>query len=251
MSITQDYIRKVVAKHTNDNHLYDYVIFTDGSAAPPARAKKLKVPAKWAYFFGDQDSRNCWGLVPREHTQTIGIGELLGIFNGLTKIYDDATAKNRDIATISALVISDSKYAISCCTAWKKKWIADNFIGSNLKPIKHRETLEKMYALIAKFKRVSFSHVRSHTSKPTDTNDINYELDYALWHGNNEVDNMMKAKMATFVDDTSESIAARKQLKRETTEIEVDLSSDTDQSISSKDYIESGQEMLKMEVENL
>jgi ribonuclease HI len=85
------------------------------------------------------------------------------------------------------LIKTDSMYSIKCITEWYKTWIKNNWRNSQKKPVKNRDLIEKILALIQNSSRkIEFQHVKGHTTEPENKNGIQW----MNWYGNKRSDEL-------------------------------------------------------------
>lgn len=58
-------------------------------------------------------------------------------------------------------IYCDSKYVIDCVTTWIEKWIKNNWRTASKEPVKNKELVQKLHALIQD-KNIEFEWVKGH-----------------------------------------------------------------------------------------
>ena len=140
-------------------------IYTDGSCAHNGYTG---AKAGIGIYFGHQDSRNVSQRI--EGKQTNNIAELEAVLHLYTIIEDDIKAGK------SIGIVTDSIYAIRCCTTYGKK-CAD---AKWKKDIPNKDMVKRAYELYSGT-NVEFIHVMAHTGN-TDVHSL----------GNKEADRLAK-----------------------------------------------------------
>ena len=140
-------------------------IYTDGSCANNGYKDAA---AGIGIYFGPQDSRNVSQRI--EGKQTNNVAELYAILKLYTMIEEDILAGK------SIGIVTDSIYAIRCCTTYGKK-CAD---AKWKKDIPNKDMVKRAYELYSGT-NVEFIHVMAHTGN-TDVHSL----------GNKEADRLAK-----------------------------------------------------------
>ena len=136
-------------------------IYTDGSCAHNGYKNAV---AGIGIYFGPQDSRNVSKRI--EGKQTNNVAELRAVLHLYTMIEEDIKAGK------SIGIVTDSIYAIRCCTTYGKK-CAD---AKWKKDIPNKEMVKRAYELYSGT-NVEFIHVMAHTGN-TDVHSLgNREAD--------------------------------------------------------------------------
>lgn len=155
-------------KKEEENLYEDHIkVFTDGSCINNG---KENVKGGIGIYFCEDDPRNV-SLKLKEKDVTNNIAELTAILVAL-KILE-----NEIFNATKILVISDSEYAIRCCTNYGKKLAENNWKTSTSKIPPNLDLVKKLYEICSKFKNIKFKHIMAHTGN----NDY-----YSL--GNNQAD---------------------------------------------------------------
>tara|TARA_B100001094_G_C18143497_1_gene779270 strand:- start:1145 stop:1762 length:618 start_codon:yes stop_codon:yes gene_type:complete len=155
--------------------------FTDGGCFNNG---KKGAKAGYGVFFSDNDVRNISEKVLCK--QTNNVGELLAIKRALEILINDK--KNN----YKIELYTDSKYCLQIfqshynkfnklCKPWIEKWKTKNY-----KDIKNVQIIKNIDKLLQIFTNIKFIHVRSHQSKPLDTNSKQYKI----WYGNYQADKL-------------------------------------------------------------
>src|SRR3989344_4687086 len=123
------------------------VVYIDGSAA---RGK-----AGSGVFFGNHDSRNRsvpFHLLPLTNQRAESAAALEAL-----KVLEDTSPP---LITL----VTDSMYLVNSMTLWLSKWEQNGWTlcGDCTKPVKNRDLLEPLAALIRRFPKVQFRHVFGH-----------------------------------------------------------------------------------------
>lgn len=66
-------------------------------------------------------------------------------------------------------IYSDSMYAISALSLWRKSWVKTNWITPTGQPVKNREIIESVGKLVDDRKYVRWVKIKAHTGDPFNT----------------------------------------------------------------------------------
>lgn len=137
-----------------------HLIATDGGAI---KNGKVGCRAAYAVFFGENDIRNCSGLITdKPSNQT---GELTAIAKAIEIV------SNESSDTSAYLLLTDSDYAMRALTVWCPNWIKRKWKKTDGSLVAHRELIEPTYIrLQALGARIQFKHIRSHRKAPDTIN---------------------------------------------------------------------------------
>ena len=83
--------------------------------------------------------------------------ELLAIYLAIR-----AVSKKFKLSDTKLIINTDSMYAINCITKWVHKWIQNDWITSQGRPVLNSKYIKKIYAYYAKY-HIKFQHVPAHT----------------------------------------------------------------------------------------
>ena len=125
--------------------MFDYYVYTDGACS---RNGRTNAKAGIGIYFGENDPRNISECIIGK--QTNNTAELKAIIKAFDII------KN-DIPTKKIAIVSDSIYAIRCCTTYGEKII------NNPKKIPNKELVLQAYKLYRNT-NVKFIHIAAHTN---------------------------------------------------------------------------------------
>jgi ribonuclease HI len=126
--------------------MFAYYVYTDGACS---KNGKLNAKAGIGIYFGENDPRNISECIIGK--QTNNTAELKAIIKTFDIIKDDILL-NKKIA-----IVTDSRYAILCCTTYGEKCI------NNPKNIPNKELVKQAYE-IYKNTNVKFIHIMAHTN---------------------------------------------------------------------------------------
>ncbi|TKA48301.1 hypothetical protein B0A55_13642, partial [Friedmanniomyces simplex] len=105
-------------------------IYTDGSSLSNGRAAAM---AGVGVYFGPGDTRNVSeGLQGTK--QTNQRAELTAVLRAL-----EVCPKDRRV-----VILTDSRYAINCCTEWFQKWRANGWVNTAGKAVENRDLIQKL-----------------------------------------------------------------------------------------------------------
>lgn len=163
-------------------------VFTDGNCKNNGKSNAV---AGYAVFFAcNKESPfytfNTCGILtsPSPTNQQAELTALLTLF---TILSDNYTV----FKGIPITVCCDSMYSIQCITKWYTSWMLNGWKNTKRQPVKNSALLQTILQKKTECESqgiiMSFKHVFSHTARPTNTNSI----EYILWNGNFEVDNMI------------------------------------------------------------
>lgn len=127
------------------------LLYTDGSCLGNPG------PGGWAYIVVHEDGVSCFSGMSGGNT-TNNVMELTAIINALKHINGQ-----------EALIYSDSKYCINGIENWLPKWVENNWLSSNKKPIKNCELWQEIHALIQNNQNVTLKHVIAHNGEKYNT----------------------------------------------------------------------------------
>lgn len=178
------------------NGIQKYYIFTDGSSQ--------KSHSAYGVYFGNGEPEpyvisptfTHFANLITEGSKTNNTAELKAIESALTILENSLDSGKCNINKSKEIVIiSDSKYAISCVTEWYIKWRKNYWINSSKKPVVNREIIESILDKLENLKtegfNISFKHQYAHKSKPKyDTG-----IEYYLWLGNYMIDYLVQKKV--------------------------------------------------------
>ena len=109
-------------------------IYTDGSALSNGQANSI---GGIGVYFGPLDKRNV--SEPLTGTrQTNQRAELTAILRAL-----EVAPRDRKID-----ILSDSNYAINCCTVWFQKWRQNNWLNASHKPVENKDLVVKIVDML-------------------------------------------------------------------------------------------------------
>ena len=142
---------------TNSNKVYNsfteiideniVYIYTDGACIHNG---KPNAKAGYGIFFGKDDKRNTSKPVIKGN-QTNNYAELIAINDIFDILENDEINKN-------IVIVSDSKYAIRCCTDYGNK------ISDTNKNAPNKELIIDTYNKVMKYPNISFIHIYAHTT---------------------------------------------------------------------------------------
>jgi ribonuclease HI len=178
------------------NGIQKYYIFTDGSSQ--------KSHSAYGVYFGNGEPEPYvisptfihFANLITEGSKTNNTAELKAIESALNILENCNNSGTCNINKSKEIVIiSDSKYAISCITLWYIKWRKNYWINSGKTPVKNRELIESILDKLENLKilgfNISFKHQYAHKSKPKYDNGI----EYYLWLGNYMIDYLVQKKV--------------------------------------------------------
>jgi ribonuclease HI len=128
------------------NENFDYYVYTDGACS---RNGKINAKAGIGIYFGENDPRNISECIIGK--QTNNTAELKAMIKTFDIIKNDILL-NKKIA-----IVSDSIYAIRCCTTYGEKCI------NSIKEIPNKELVKQAYKLYRNT-NVKFIHIMAHTN---------------------------------------------------------------------------------------
>lgn len=131
-----------------ENKEIDYYVYTDGACIN--NGKKNAV-AGFGIYFGENDIRNVSKRV--EGKQSNNTAELTAIIETFSIIKQDIESGKKIV------IVSDSEYAINCCTSYGKK-IKETI---QKKEIPNKELVIKAYDLFKNNANIEFQHIKAHT----------------------------------------------------------------------------------------
>lgn len=109
-------------------------IYTDGSALSNGQENSF---GGVGVYFGPLDRRNI--SEPLTGTkQTNQRAELTAILRAL-----EVAPRDRKI-----IILSDSQYAIKCCTEWFQKWRSNNWLNASNKPVENKDLVSKIVDML-------------------------------------------------------------------------------------------------------
>lgn len=156
----------------NENTLY---IHSDGNCKK--NGKKDAVAGFSVYFANDLFSKFNTTKLVETNEKTNNIAELHGI-HYIVNVLND----NKELfENYNIIICTDSMYSINC-RKWSKNWIKNNWKNSKNEPVKNKELIQSILALLSD--KITFKHIFSHTQEPLDKN----SLEWMLWNGNNICD---------------------------------------------------------------
>jgi ribonuclease HI len=82
------------------------------------------------------------------------------------------------------MIYSDSEYSIKSLTLWSKNWIKNGWKTKGGKDVKNSDLIKEILEQLKKY-NISFKHVNSHQSSPSEDSD-----EYFYWNGNDIVDKL-------------------------------------------------------------
>jgi ribonuclease HI len=136
-------------------------VYTDGACSNNGKSNAV---AGIGIFFGQNDARNV--SRPVIGKQTNNVAELTAIIEVYPILKQDILS-GKEIT-----ILSDSQYAIRCCTTYGEKcshnWDAD---------IPNKDLVRHAYGLFCDLPNVKFIHVRAHTGKSDEHSVGNAEAD--------------------------------------------------------------------------
>lgn len=165
-----------------DIKIYDdyIIVYTDGGCIN--NGKKNAIGGIGIYF-NDDDSRNVSLKLKGDITNNVA--ELTAILSAL-KILNKEIVDGKKI-----LIVSDSEYAIKCCTYYGKKLSENNWLSTTTKKTPPNiELVKELYEITSTFNNIKFKHVFSHTGK---------EDMFSL--GNSQADLLANQAMGVIKDD--------------------------------------------------
>ena len=130
----------------------DYYVYTDGACSKNGY-KNAK--AGYGIYFGEKDPRNVSHRL--KGYQTNNTAEL----TALVQVYD-IIKKDLDNNKIIGIV-SDSKYAIGCCSHYGEKCAKMNWGANKKKSIPNIELVKQAYSIYNKLSNIKWIHVSAHT----------------------------------------------------------------------------------------
>jgi len=135
-------------------------IYTDGSSLANGRAEAM---AGVGVYFGPGDGRNVSeGLQGTK--QTNQRAELTAVLRAL-----EACPKDRRV-----VILTDSRYAINCCSDWFKKWRANGWVNAAGKSVENRDLIQKVVDNLEERMRMNeHRHVESDEEDEADDGEIN------------------------------------------------------------------------------
>lgn len=132
----------------DENKKTDYYVYTDGACINNGKENAI---AGFGIYFGENDIRNVSKRV--EGKQSNNTAELTAIIESFTIIQPDIESGKKIV------IMSDSEYAIKCCTSYGKK-IKETI---QKKEIPNKELVIKAYDLFKNLQNIEFQHIKAHT----------------------------------------------------------------------------------------
>lgn len=137
-----------------DNLDKHYFVYTDGACSNNGTKKAC---AGLGIYFGNNDYRNVSKKI--QGKQTNNVAELMAILNTIPII-------NKDLENgFNITIVSDSQYAIKCCTYYAKKCYKNNWKNSQGKDVPNIELLKQTYSIFKNNLNIKFKHIKAHTGK--------------------------------------------------------------------------------------
>ena len=157
------------------NSLKVYEVFTDGSTFNNGQKKKIQYGGIGIYFNND-----CFNPISETLSGKItnNIAELKACIKAIEFLINQPEYNNNHIH-----IYTDSEYTINSIVKWSINWEKNGWINKKKQEIANKELIILLYNYYKKF-NIKFIHVRAHTSKPKDTNSIEYKI----WYGNYAAD---------------------------------------------------------------
>ena len=137
-------------------------IYTDGACTNNG---KHNAKAGFGIYFKQNDTRNT-SIPITNGNQTNNYAELMAI-NYIFNLLDKKYLVNRNI-----VIVSDSKYAIRCCTDYGKL-----VFNKNKKNVPNNSLILMTYKLVIQYPNISFIHILAHTSNKDIHSIGNYHAD--------------------------------------------------------------------------
>ena len=132
----------------------DYFVYTDGACEGNGSINSI---AGYGIYFGVNDQRNVSQRL--EGRQTNNTAELIA----LIKLYDIIKIDLEKGMKIG--IVSDSKYAIGCCSHYGEKCAKHNWGQKKKNEIPNIELLKKSYSIYKNQQNIKWIHVKAHTDK--------------------------------------------------------------------------------------
>lgn len=121
-------------------------IYTDGSC--------LGNPGPGGWGVVCESFKQCGG----EQNTTNNIMELLAVIRALQTV-------QRLKITARPHIVTDSKYVMTGIEQWISKWIENNWLTSQKKPVKNKKLWQKLYKLVMQT-NAAFEWVKGHSGHP-------------------------------------------------------------------------------------
>lgn len=156
-------------------------LFTDGSTLNNQGAKKGCSYGGYGGYIVFSDGNEQVFSEPLEGDKiTNQVAELAGLKHGLEIVLPIVP---KDLI----YVYTDSMYVINIFTNWIKKWINDNWVKPDGKPVENADFIKEIYDLIIKSNaKIFYKHVRAHQEQPADKE----SPEYRIWFGNSKADEL-------------------------------------------------------------
>lgn len=147
----------------NNKNIY---VYTDGSCINNG---KINAKAGIGIYFGKNDNRNVSKRI--DGKQTNNTAELKAIIETL-KILHKEINNNLNI-----FIITDSEYAIKCCTTYGYKLNKSNWKLKDDKPIPNLNLIKELYNITSNYPNIKFKHIMAHTNNDDIHSIGNYNAD--------------------------------------------------------------------------
>lgn len=156
-------------------------LFTDGSTLNNQGAKKgCSYGGYGGYIVFSNGDEQVFSEPLQGEKITNQVSELEGLKHGL-KIVIPVVPKDL------IYVYTDSMYIVNIFTNWIKKWINENWIKPDGKPVENADLIKEIYNLIIESNaKIFYKHVRAHQSEPSNKE----SPEHRIWYGNAKADEL-------------------------------------------------------------
>jgi ribonuclease HI len=169
----------------------DIYVYTDGGCINNG---KKNAKAGIGIYFGNDDPRNVSKRI--EGKQTNNTAELKAILEALKILKKEIKEK------INIYIITDSEYAIKCCTSYGSKLYKSNWKIKGDKIIPNLELIKELFDIISNNPNIHFQHIMAHTNKEDIHSIGNYNADLLATSSitNNNYDILTKLLITDNID---------------------------------------------------
>jgi ribonuclease HI len=134
----------------------DYYVYTDGACSNNGREN---ASAGIGIYFGENDARNVsQRIIGKQSNNTAELSAIIHLYD----IIENDIKSGKKVC-----IVTDSEYAIKCCTTYGKKCAADNW----KKSIPNKDMVMKLFEMYTDKPNIKILHVSAHT-KNTDIHSI-------------------------------------------------------------------------------
>jgi ribonuclease HI len=167
----------------NDKYHSDHTyLFCDGSAIHDTNYKSIR--CGFGIFINKTNKEYLTYSQELINSGTNNLAELNALLAALKII--------KKIESKLSIIVSDSKYALSCLLIWLDNWKKNNWLTSKKTPVENVDLIKEIdkyyHQLLEDGYNIKFKHINSHQTKPKENN----TYQYFLWYGNEMADQLAR-----------------------------------------------------------